>query len=230
MKKEKKNTQGYFVKLNAGDVEKGNEMFNQAMTPNTQGESVGEELNLREELNKIDMETCETDLLNMYEALRLTESEKRELVEKIIQKEPYEKLQSYLEEKMDTLMEAEEDIESEEEVEIEEDEEEKIKIDGTTNAIIMHSTMTDATYGFICDNDDLLKFNLKGILELPYIEDSKELEDKIDYLEWNGIHEVDSEHQTLFREEYNGEIRWFAEYRDKTYLIDNIVKYISERF
>lgn len=60
-----------------------------------------EKINIREELNKIDMETCSTDFLNMYEAVSLSDDEKKELVTMLHNKESNEKLNSYLQEKLD---------------------------------------------------------------------------------------------------------------------------------
>lgn len=107
---------------------------------------------------------------------------------------------------------------------------EQIEIDGKTNAILLHSTMTDATFGFICDNVDLLELHLKEIENLTDIDDGKEFDDKINDLETKGIHYVDTESDTLYKLKYNGKIRWFVEYESKIYLIDNIVKYIIDRF
>lgn len=93
--KKKKKAQGYFVKMNSGDPEKNQEMFNKAMgnseaASTAEGEGMAEELdlkdlnldeakiNIRDSLMKIDMEDYR-DLLNLYDAIKLTDDEKRKI-------------------------------------------------------------------------------------------------------------------------------------------------------
>lgn len=87
---------GAFVNPNAGDVEKGNAMFNNATdvgsapvsggmgedfesTDNMRGKKNMESINIREELNKRDMQSCKTDFVNMYESANLSLDKKKEL-------------------------------------------------------------------------------------------------------------------------------------------------------
>ncbi len=84
---------GAFVKLDAGNVEVGNNMFNQAMG-NSDEVGVAEaleteepkEINIRKELNEIDKEEY-TDFVNMYEAILLNDEEKKTLVQLIVDKD-----------------------------------------------------------------------------------------------------------------------------------------------
>lgn len=90
--KKKKSKQGYFVKMNTGDVEKGIEIFNSSI-----GEDYNESSNIdiRKVLNKIDWEH-DLDLRNTYDALFLSEEQKKQIVN-LIYNNDLNKLQSYLE-------------------------------------------------------------------------------------------------------------------------------------
>lgn len=98
--KKKKRAQGYFVKMNSGNPEKNQEMFNNAMgnseAANTaEGEGMAEELdlkdlnldeakiNIRDSLMKIDIEDYR-DLLNLYDAIKPTDDEKRKIALHIV--------------------------------------------------------------------------------------------------------------------------------------------------
>lgn len=56
-------------------------------------------INIREELNKIDMNTCKTDLVNMYEACNLTNEDKKQLVT-LLKENKIEDLNKFLESKL----------------------------------------------------------------------------------------------------------------------------------
>jgi len=60
---------------------------------------VESKMNIREELNKIDMDTCETDLVNMYEACKLTNEDKKQIVA-LLQENKVEDLNKFLESKL----------------------------------------------------------------------------------------------------------------------------------
>ena len=98
--KKKKRAQGYFVKMNSGNPEKNQEMFNNAMgnseaTNAAEGEGMAEELdlkdlnlneakiNIRDSLMKIDIEDYR-DLLNLYDAIKPTDDEKRKIALHIV--------------------------------------------------------------------------------------------------------------------------------------------------
>lgn len=104
--------QGYFVKYNAGDVEKGIEMFNSATsigaTP-VSSEAMGEDMrteidrvyNIRKELNYIDQEE-NTDLRNMYDALELSQEDKKSLV-KLLASSSYGAVKDFIEKKYNKI-------------------------------------------------------------------------------------------------------------------------------
>lgn len=58
-------------------------------------------MNIREELNKIDMDTCETDLVNMYECCNLSTDEKINIVN-LIKEQKIEELVSFFDTKINT--------------------------------------------------------------------------------------------------------------------------------
>lgn len=108
--------QGFFVNMNAGDVEKGTEMFNNAATP--QSAPVMEEIepktiNIRDELFRIDTDANEEfrNLLGMYESVEpdLNVEEKKRLVDLII-KNDLEGIDHFLVNKLDRLDKPEEDV------------------------------------------------------------------------------------------------------------------------
>lgn len=108
LEEEKKKEQGYFVKYNSGDVEKGTEFFNKNMGTNdsTSEGTVAENLakdkksvNIRESLNNYDKESCSTDLLNMYDNCKLTLEDKKQIANYIL-KEDYKEIEKYLYDKM----------------------------------------------------------------------------------------------------------------------------------
>ena len=108
--------QGFFVNMNAGNVEKGTEMFNNAATP--QSAPVMEEIepktiNIRDELFRIDTDANEEfrNLLGMYESVEpdLNVEEKKRLVDLII-KNDLEGIDHFLVNKLDRLDKPEEDV------------------------------------------------------------------------------------------------------------------------
>lgn len=113
--KNKKKAWGWFVNPNAGDVEKGNAMFNNAAdvgsaptsggmgedfesTDNIRGKKNMESINIREELNKRDMQSCKTDFVNMYESANLSEEKKIQLVKLLSENVSNKKLMEWFDE------------------------------------------------------------------------------------------------------------------------------------
>ena len=106
---------GAFVNPNAGDVEKGNAMFNNATdvgsaptsggmgedfesTDNMRGKKNMKSINIREELNKRDMQSCKTDFVNMYESANLSEEKKMQLVKLLSENVSNKKLMEWFDE------------------------------------------------------------------------------------------------------------------------------------
>lgn len=106
---------GAFVNPNAGDVEKGNAMFNNATdvgsaptsggmgedfesTDNMRGKKNMRSINIREELNKRDMQSCKTDFVNMYESANLSEEKKMQLVKLLSENVSNKKLMEWFDE------------------------------------------------------------------------------------------------------------------------------------
>ena len=106
---------GAFVNPNAGDVEKGNAMFNNATdvgsapvsggmgedfesTDNMRGKKNMKSINIREELNKRDMNSCKTDFVNMYESANLSEEKKMQLVKLLSENVSNKKLMEWFDE------------------------------------------------------------------------------------------------------------------------------------
>jgi hypothetical protein len=103
----------YKVKTNAGNVEKGNEMFNNATNVGTPlvSDAVGESMktiNIIEELNKRDMESCETDFVNMYESANLSREKKVELIKLLSENVGNKELNKFFNEELFTPEEQEE--------------------------------------------------------------------------------------------------------------------------
>lgn len=113
--KNKKKAWGWFVNPNAGDVEKGNAMFNNATdvgsaptsggmgedfesTDNIRGKKNMKSINIREELNKRDMNSCKTDFVNMYESANLSEEKKMQLVKLLSENVSNKKLMEWFDE------------------------------------------------------------------------------------------------------------------------------------
>lgn len=110
--KKKQDGIGAFVNPNAGDVEKGNAMFNNATdvgsAPTSGGMGEGMEteitkINLRDTLNSIDQNSETASILNLYDSVILTDDDKLELVGMLNNNVTEEEIYNFLLSKQDLV-------------------------------------------------------------------------------------------------------------------------------